>query len=61
MGEQIPEGMMGVLLGIRYRDKDKTLSDKDIEVLHTNTVEVLVNEFGARLREESVAGDRLKQ
>ena len=57
MGEQIPEGMMGVLLGIRYRDKDKTLSDKDIDVLHTKTVEVLVNEFGARLREESVAGD----
>ncbi len=49
-GEQIPEGMKGALLGIRYRDKDKTLSDRDIEVLHNKVVEVLTNEFGARLR-----------
>lgn len=49
-GEQIPEGMKGALLGIRYRDKDNTLSDKDIEVLHNKVVEVLANEFGARLR-----------
>ncbi len=49
-GEQIPEGMIGALIGVRYRDKDKTLSDKEIDTLHQKVVKIISDGFGARLR-----------
>jgi len=49
-GEQIPAGEQGILLGIRYRGIDNTLSDKEIEELYNKIVEVLKDEFDAQLR-----------
>ncbi len=49
-GEQIPEGMTGVLINMRYRDKENTLSDKEIDTLHKKVVKACEADFGARLR-----------
>jgi len=49
-GSQIPEGMKGITLAVRYRHSEKTLSDKEIDKLHETTVELLKTGYQARLR-----------
>lgn len=49
-GEQIPGGMQGITLSIRFRHPDKTLSEEEIESLHQEIVEILEREYSARLR-----------
>ncbi|MFO7768245.1 MAG: phenylalanine--tRNA ligase subunit beta [bacterium] len=50
-GEQVEEGRKSVAISIRYRDPDRTLTDKEIERLHNEVLKVLTRSFDARLRE----------
>jgi phenylalanyl-tRNA synthetase beta chain len=49
-GAQIPAGWRGVTLSVRYRHPDKTMSDKEIDSLHKALLDILEQDFHARLR-----------
>jgi len=49
-GKQIPPGKKGLLYRIEYRDDSKTLTDKEVEELHSKIKNSLVSKLGASFR-----------
>jgi phenylalanyl-tRNA synthetase beta chain len=49
-GKQIPPGKKSLAYSIRYRSKDKTLTDQEVEKTHQKVISELGKSFGASLR-----------
>ena len=49
-GKQIPPGKKSLAYSIRYRSKDKTLTDEEVEKIHQKIISELEKSFGASLR-----------
>ena len=49
-GKQIPPGKKSLAYSIRYRSKDKTLTDEEVEKIHQEVISELEKSFGASLR-----------
>ncbi|WP_461205565.1 phenylalanine--tRNA ligase subunit beta [Clostridium sp. DL1XJH146] len=49
-GKQIPEGKKSVAYSLKYREADRTLTDKDVNKVHDKIVRTLENNLGAELR-----------
>ena len=49
-GDQIPSGKKSLAYSLRYRSKQKTLTDEDVNKVHVKIIEVLKKELGADLR-----------
>ena len=49
-GGQIPKGKKSLAYAIRYRRKDRTLTDEEVEKVHQNIISQLKSSFDARLR-----------
>ncbi|HWR57602.1 MAG TPA: phenylalanine--tRNA ligase subunit beta [Thermodesulfovibrionales bacterium] len=49
-GKNIPEGKKSLAFAIRYRSKDRTLTDSEIEELHKRLVEYVVEKTGGIVR-----------
>jgi phenylalanyl-tRNA synthetase beta chain len=50
-GKQIPAGKKSLAFAIRYRSKEKTLTDEEVAEIHSKITELLEKEFNAKLRE----------
>ncbi len=51
-GESIPEGHKSVSLRIRYLSEDRTLTDEEVQKVHTHVADSLVRELGSTMRSE---------
>src|SRR5690606_25425762 len=49
-GPQLGEGMKSLAFAIRYRDPERTLSDREVAPVHEALVAALGRELGAKLR-----------
>ncbi|MDV3426552.1 MAG: hypothetical protein LIR50_05115, partial [Bacillota bacterium] len=49
-GKQIPEGKKSIAYRIVYRSEDKTLTDKDVNKVHSKILSTLEFNLGAELR-----------
>lgn len=49
-GGNIPEGKKSLAFGIMYRSKEKTLTDEEVEKLHSSLVEHIIQKTGGELR-----------
>lgn len=49
-GKGIPEGKKSVAFTVRYRSKEKTLSDSEVEQLHQSLVDRIIEKTGGALR-----------
>lgn len=49
-GEPIPDGYQSVALRIRYQSEDRTLTDEEVQEVHSRVVEAVTQELGATLR-----------
>jgi len=50
-GESIPEGCQSMAFRIRYQSEDRTLTDEEVQEVHSRVVDALVKELGASMRE----------
>jgi phenylalanyl-tRNA synthetase beta chain len=50
-GESIPEGCRSMTFRIRYQSEDRTLTDEEVQQVHSSLVETLTREVGAVMRE----------
>jgi phenylalanyl-tRNA synthetase beta chain len=50
-GPSIPEGKKSLALSIRYRGKDRTLTDEEVNRAHAALVEEVLGRLGAELRQ----------
>jgi phenylalanyl-tRNA synthetase beta chain len=50
-GESIPEGYQSVAFRIRYQSEDRTLTDEEVQEVHSRIADALKNEVGAAMRE----------
>jgi phenylalanyl-tRNA synthetase beta chain len=50
-GESIPAGHQSVAFRIRYQSEDRTLTDEEVQAVHSHVAQALVEEFGATMRE----------
>ncbi len=50
-GESIPEGHQSMAFRIRYRSEDRTLTDAEVQEVHSHVIESLRNAFGASIRD----------
>lgn len=50
-GKQLEDGKKSVAFSLRYRDKNKTLTDSRVDEAHGKIVEMLKERFGAVLRD----------
>jgi phenylalanyl-tRNA synthetase beta chain len=50
-GETIPEGSQSMAFRIRYQSENRTLTDDEVQEVHSSVVDSLVREFGATMRE----------
>jgi phenylalanyl-tRNA synthetase beta chain len=50
-GESIPEGYQSVAFRIRYQSEDRTLTDEEVQEVHSRVVEAVTTQLGAALRE----------
>ncbi len=50
-GESIPEGKQSIAFRIRYQSEDRTLTDEEVEDVHSQIVETITAETGATMRE----------
>ncbi|NLJ59013.1 MAG: phenylalanine--tRNA ligase subunit beta [Tissierellia bacterium] len=50
-GEHIEEGYKSTAFSVTYRNKERTLKEKEVEKIHQKVLEVLEKKFGASLRE----------
>ena len=50
-GESIPEGRQSMAFRIRYQSEDRTLTDEEVQEVHSHVVDALVKELGASMRE----------
>jgi len=49
-GEQIPKDKKGLSISIVYQDKNKTLTDQEVDQLHSKIRELLAQKFSAQFR-----------
>lgn len=49
-GEHIEEGYKSTAFSVTYRNKERTLKDKEVENIHNKILQVLESKFGATLR-----------
>ncbi len=49
-GSPVPEGKKSLAFSIRYRSKNRSLTDEEVNALHQQVSERLKNEFGAEMR-----------
>ena len=50
-GKSIPEGCQSMAFRIRYQSEDRTLTDEEVQEVHSRVADVLVRELGATMRE----------
>ncbi len=50
-GESIPEGCQSVAFRLRYQSEDRTLTDEEVQTVHSLVANVLKKELGAAMRE----------
>jgi phenylalanyl-tRNA synthetase beta chain len=50
-GESIPQGHQSMAFRIRYQSEDRTLTDEEVQEVHSLILEALSQEFGASIRE----------
>jgi len=50
-GESIPEGCRSLAFRIRYQSEDRTLTDAEVQEVHSQIAELLAREVGAAMRE----------
>jgi phenylalanyl-tRNA synthetase beta chain len=50
-GESIPEGCQSVAFRLRYQSEDRTLTDEEVQTVHSLVAHVLKKELGAAMRE----------
>lgn len=50
-GKSIPEGRQSMAFRIRYQSEDRTLTDEEVEEVHSHVLESLTREVGAAMRE----------
>lgn len=50
-GESIPKGRQSMAFRIRYQSEDRTLTDEEVQQVHSQIVEALIREVGATMRE----------
>ncbi|MBM3300587.1 MAG: phenylalanine--tRNA ligase subunit beta, partial [Deltaproteobacteria bacterium] len=50
-GEPVPEGYQSMAFRIRYQSEDRTLTDDEVQEIHSRVVEAVSQELGATLRE----------
>jgi phenylalanyl-tRNA synthetase beta chain len=50
-GESIPEGHQGMAFRIRYQSEDRTLTDAEVQEVHSQVTETLIRELGVTVRE----------
>lgn len=50
-GESIPDGYQSLAFRIRYRSEDRTLTDAEVQEVHSHVIESLRNAFGASIRD----------
>jgi phenylalanyl-tRNA synthetase beta chain len=50
-GESIPDGYQSVAFRIRYQSEDRTLTDEEVQEVHSRVVDAVTTELGATLRE----------
>jgi len=50
-GKQVSEGMKSVAYSLTYRDVNKTLTDDEVEVVHSNILKALKEKLNATLRD----------
>lgn len=50
-GQQVAEGKKSVAFSLTYRHDDKTLTDQEVESVHSKIIEELENKFNATLRD----------
>jgi phenylalanyl-tRNA synthetase beta chain len=49
-GSNIPEGKKSLAFSIRYRSKERTLTDEEVETLHKGLIEYLTAKTGGKIR-----------
>ena len=49
-GKNIPENKKSLAFGIKYRLRDRTLTDSEVDTVHEKIAEVLAAKFDAELR-----------
>jgi phenylalanyl-tRNA synthetase beta chain len=49
-GGNIPEGKKSLAFSIMYRSKEKTLTDEEVEKLHSSLVEHIIQKTGGEMR-----------
>ncbi len=50
-GESIPEGLKSMAFRIRYQSEDRTLTDAEVQVVHSQVITALIAELGIAVRE----------
>jgi len=50
-GKQIPEGKKSIAYSIVYRNKEKTLTDNEVNKVHDKILRALEHKLGAELRQ----------
>jgi phenylalanyl-tRNA synthetase beta chain len=50
-GESIPKGYQSIAVRIRYQSEDRTLTDEEVQEVHSLVLETLAEEVGATIRE----------
>lgn len=50
-GESIPEGYQSVAFRLRYQSEDRTLTDEEVQTVHSLVASVLKRDLGAAMRE----------
>ena len=50
-GQQVDEGKKSVAFSLIYRDKDKTLTDEEVNDVHSGVLDALKDKLNAVLRE----------
>jgi phenylalanyl-tRNA synthetase beta chain len=50
-GKSIPEGCQSMAFRIRYQSEDRTLTDEEVQEVHSHVADALARELGATMRE----------
>jgi phenylalanyl-tRNA synthetase beta chain len=50
-GESIPIGYQSMAFRIRYQSPERTLTDEEVETVHSQVASMLAEEVGASMRE----------
>ena len=50
-GKQVEDGKKSVAFSLRYRNREQTITDEEVSVVHNNILKVLEEQFNAVLRD----------